>query len=121
MCSGCNASDLRANKEGESRVRCDESRRSKYVTEYELAPCFEILQSCSQLGVKQGQTLGKRFVALLGEGLQSLFFMPDGLIHPSAWRKNSTKFAVASLPYAGGALGHRGGAMQHFRHVVAER
>lgn len=70
MCSGCNASELLAHKAGESRPRCDESRRGKYVTEYELAPCFEILQSCTQLGVKQGQTLGERFVALLGEGLQ---------------------------------------------------
>ena len=92
MCSGCNATELRAHKEGETRARCDERRRSKYVTEYELAPRFEILQSCSQLGVKQGQTLGKRFVALLGEGLQSLFFMPNGLIHPSAWKGNSRKF-----------------------------
>ena len=60
------------------------------MTEYDLAPRSQILQSCSELGVKQGQTLGERFVALLlGEGLQSPFFMPDGLIHPTAWKMNS--------------------------------
>jgi hypothetical protein len=48
VCSRCDAVELRIHKEGGVR----EVRRSKYVTEYDLAPRFKILQGCSQLGVK---------------------------------------------------------------------
>ena len=48
VCSRCNAVERRAHKEG----GVGEVRRSKYVTEYDLAPRFEILQGCSELGVK---------------------------------------------------------------------
>jgi hypothetical protein len=44
----CDAVELRAHKEG---CVC-EVRRSKCVTEYDLAARFEILQGCTQLGVK---------------------------------------------------------------------
>jgi hypothetical protein len=48
VCSRCDAVELRAHKEG----GVGEGRRSKCVTECDLAPRFEILQGCSQLGVK---------------------------------------------------------------------
>jgi hypothetical protein len=54
VCGRCDAVELRVHKEG----GVGEVRRSKCVTEYDLAPRFEILQGCSQLGVKYGQTLG---------------------------------------------------------------
>ena len=48
VCSRCDAVELWAHKEG----GVGEVRRSKYVTVDDLAPRFEILQGCSQLGVK---------------------------------------------------------------------
>ena len=48
VCSRCDAVELRAHKEG----GVCEGRRSKCVTECDLAPRFEILQGCSELGVK---------------------------------------------------------------------
>jgi hypothetical protein len=48
VCSRCDAVELRAHKEGGA----GEVRRSKYVTKDDLAPRFEILKGCSQLGVK---------------------------------------------------------------------
>jgi hypothetical protein len=54
VCSRCDAVELRARKEG----GVCEGRRSKYATEYDLAPRFEILQGSTQLGVKQAETLG---------------------------------------------------------------
>src|SRR5215208_7986326 len=60
-----------------------EVRRSKYSTEDDLAPRFEILQGRARLGVKYAETLGYRFVALEGRALDPLGwrlpFMPDGL------------------------------------------
>jgi len=43
VCTRCDAAELRIHKEG----GVCEVRRSKYVTEYDLAPRFEILQGCS--------------------------------------------------------------------------
>ena len=48
VCNRCDAVELLAHKEG----GVGEVRRSKYVTVDDLAPRFEILQGCSQLGVK---------------------------------------------------------------------
>jgi hypothetical protein len=47
-CSRRDAIELRAHKEG----GVGEGRRSKYVTEFDLAPRFKILKGCSQLSVK---------------------------------------------------------------------
>jgi hypothetical protein len=85
---GCDAAPLRAHKE---RGGVGEERRSKYSTEDDLAPRFEILQGRARLGVKYAETLGYRFVALEGMALDPLGwrlpFMPDGApIHRSAWK-----------------------------------
>ena len=48
VCTRCDAAELRIHKEG----GVCEVRRRKYLTEYDLAPRFEILQGCSELGVK---------------------------------------------------------------------
>src|SRR5215217_5097570 len=79
---GCDAAPLRAHKER----GVGEVRRSKYSTEDDVAPRFEILQGRARLGVKYAETLGYRFVALEGRALDPLGwrlpFMPDGLYSP---------------------------------------
>ena len=66
---GCDAAPLRAHKEGGC---VGEVRRSKYSTEDDLAPRFEILQVRARLGVKYAETLGYKFVALEGRALAPL-------------------------------------------------
>jgi hypothetical protein len=66
---GCDAAPLRAHKE---RGGVGEVRRSKYSTEDDLAPRFEILQVRTRLGVKYAETLGYRFVALEGRALEAI-------------------------------------------------
>ena len=68
MGGGCDAAPLRAHKEG----GVGEERRSKYSTEDDLAPRFEILQVRARLGVKYAETLGYRFVALEGRALEAI-------------------------------------------------
>jgi hypothetical protein len=51
---GCDAAPLRAHKEGD----VGGERRSKYSTEDDFAPRFEMLQGRARLGVNYAETLG---------------------------------------------------------------
>jgi hypothetical protein len=82
-----------------------EGRRSKYSTEDDLVPRFEILQGRARLGVKYAETLGYRFVALEGRALDPLgwhlSFMPDGLYSPKCMEKRISANFVLKLSEKG--------------------
>jgi hypothetical protein len=91
---------LRAHKE----EGVGEVRRSKYSTEDDLAPRFEILQVRTRLGVKYAETLGYKFVALLeGRALDPLgwrlAFMPDGLYSPKCMEVEFSEVRIAPVQH----------------------